>query len=65
LECFDAQGEDFLSRIVTGDETWAQHYEPEMKREVSGVASSAVIKKKEVQDNSFLRKVHDHRLLGR
>jgi histone-lysine N-methyltransferase SETMAR len=26
-------GEAFLSRIVTGDETWAHHYEPETKRQ--------------------------------
>jgi len=33
LERFDAEGEAFLSRIVTGDETWAHHYEPETKRQ--------------------------------
>ena len=33
LERFDAEGEVFLSRIVTGDETWAHHYELEMKRQ--------------------------------
>ena len=33
LEHFDAEGEAFLSRIITGDETWAHHYEPEMKRQ--------------------------------
>jgi len=33
LEHFDAEGEAFLSRIVTGDETWAYHYEPETKRQ--------------------------------
>jgi hypothetical protein len=27
------RGEAFLSRIVTGDETWAHHYEPETKRQ--------------------------------
>jgi hypothetical protein len=32
LERFDAEEEAFLSRIVTGDETWAHHYEPETKR---------------------------------
>ena len=32
-EHFDAEGETFLSRIVRGDETWAHHYEPEMKRQ--------------------------------
>ena len=33
LERFDAEGEAFLSRIITGDETWAHHYEPETKRQ--------------------------------
>ena len=33
LECFDAEGEAFLSRIITGAETWAHHYEPETKRQ--------------------------------
>jgi len=27
LERFDAEREAFLSQIVTGDETWAHHYE--------------------------------------
>jgi len=31
LESFDVDGEAFLSQIVTGDETWAHHYEPETK----------------------------------
>jgi hypothetical protein len=30
LECFDTEGEAFLSQIVTGNETWARHYEPQM-----------------------------------
>jgi hypothetical protein len=29
LERFDAEGEAFLSRIITGDETWVHHFEPE------------------------------------
>ena len=33
LERFDAEGGVFLSRIVTGDETWTHHYEPETKRQ--------------------------------
>jgi len=33
LERFDAEGEAFLSRIVTSDETLAHHYEPETKRQ--------------------------------
>jgi hypothetical protein len=31
FESFDTEGEAFLSRIVTGDETWDHHYEPETK----------------------------------
>jgi hypothetical protein len=33
LEHFNAEGKAFLSRIITGDETWADHYEPEMNRQ--------------------------------
>jgi hypothetical protein len=33
LERFDAEGEAFLPRIVTGDETWVHHFEPETKRQ--------------------------------
>jgi hypothetical protein len=34
------------------------------EKEVTGVASSTIAKKKEVQDNSFHWKGHDHHLLG-
>lgn len=33
LQKFEAEGEAFLSRIVTGDETWVHHFEPETKRQ--------------------------------
>lgn len=32
LDRFNAEGETFLQRIVTGDETWVHHYTPETKR---------------------------------
>jgi len=28
-----AEGDSFLDRIITGDETWCHHYEPESKRQ--------------------------------
>ena len=31
LDRFNAEGETFLERIVTGDETWVHHYTPETK----------------------------------
>ena len=33
LERYDNEGEDFLGRIVTGDETWVHHFEPESKHQ--------------------------------
>ena len=33
LDRYNNEGEEFLSRIVTGDETWVHHYEPESKRQ--------------------------------
>ena len=33
LARYEADGDDFLSCIVTGDETWVHHYEPETKRQ--------------------------------
>ena len=32
LQCYQDEGDDMLSRIVTGDESWVHHYETEMKR---------------------------------
>jgi hypothetical protein len=34
LDCYNnEEEEEFLSRIVTGDETWVHHYEPESQRQ--------------------------------
>ena len=33
LDRYNNKGERFLSRIITGDETWVHHYEPESKRQ--------------------------------
>jgi len=32
LERFE-KGEDFLKKIITGDETWLHHYDPKNKRQ--------------------------------
>ncbi|XP_052823631.1 uncharacterized protein LOC128247664 [Octopus bimaculoides] len=32
LDRYDNEGEELLSKIVTGDETWVHHYETESKR---------------------------------
>jgi len=33
LERFEKEGEDFLKKIITGDETWVHHYDPENERQ--------------------------------
>ena len=33
LEYFEKEGEDFLKKIITGDETWVHHYDPDNKRQ--------------------------------
>ena len=33
MDCYDKEGDAFLDRIITGDETWVHHYEPECKRQ--------------------------------
>jgi histone-lysine N-methyltransferase SETMAR len=33
LEWYSREGDNFLNHIITGDETWIHHYEPETKRQ--------------------------------
>src|SRR6476661_1541816 len=33
LERYRMEGDQFMNSIVTGDESWAHHYEPETKRQ--------------------------------
>jgi len=34
---YEAEGDSFLDRIITGEETWCYHYEPESKRQSMGL----------------------------
>jgi len=34
LKCFEAEGDGFLGRTVTGDETWVHYYLPETKKAI-------------------------------
>ncbi|GFS04208.1 histone-lysine N-methyltransferase SETMAR [Elysia marginata] len=33
LKHYEEEGEEFIQRIVTGDESWVHHYDPESKRQ--------------------------------
>ena len=34
IDCHTHEGDAFLHQIVTGDESWVYHYEPESKRQL-------------------------------
>ena len=48
LQRYAEEGDNFLDRIVTDDETWALHYTPESKQQSMGVETSAVSCEKEI-----------------
>jgi hypothetical protein len=33
VRTYEAEGDSFLDSIITGDEMWCHHYEPESKRQ--------------------------------
>ena len=33
LQCYAREGNEFLARVVAGDESWCHHFEPEAKRQ--------------------------------
>jgi hypothetical protein len=50
LDRYNNEGkEEFLSRMVTGDETWVHHYEPESKRQSMEWKHLGSPTKKEIQ----------------
>jgi hypothetical protein len=57
LERFDAEEEGFLSWVITGDETWAHHYEPEKKRRSMELHHSQPPRKKKVKTTPSTRRV--------
>jgi len=32
LQCYNTEGQEMLERVVTGDDSWIYHYQPETKR---------------------------------
>jgi hypothetical protein len=41
LNCYGAEGDHFLERMVTGNETWTHHYESESKQDLRDCLSTA------------------------
>jgi hypothetical protein len=53
------QGNDFLSRIITGDETWVSHVTHESKQQAHIIAN-----KEKIQTDHFNSQDHVHSVLG-
>ena len=57
----------FLQRVITGDETWVHHYEPDFKRSMEWRHPSLapiIAKNKKVQSRKVGRKDHGYSVLG-
>jgi hypothetical protein len=57
LDCYGAEGDHFLERIVTGDETWTHHYEPESKHQTMDWKHHQLPAEKKFKMNSTTGKV--------
>ena len=58
LEHFEKEGEDFLKKIITGDETWVHHYDPENKRQSMEYHHKESPQPKKIQNTGFGWKGH-------
>jgi len=57
--------ETFLSRAITGDESWVYSYDPETKQQSSQWKSPTSSRPKKGQTGEKQCQQHDHHLLGR
>lgn len=64
LHRFHAEGDAFLRKIVTGDETWIHYNQPETKRSSKQWRHSSSPKPKKNPHSTVCWKSHAHSLLG-
>jgi hypothetical protein len=64
LTRYSEQGDDFLSRIVTGDETWVSHVIPESKQQSMEWRHTSLPIKKKIQTDHFNMQDDVHSILG-
>jgi len=50
---FEEEDEGFLHQIVTGDENWVYHYDPEKKKMVCGISPQSSTIAREIQNPSL------------
>jgi hypothetical protein len=64
LACYHEEGDNFLQWIVTADETWVHHHQPETKQKSMQWKHLSSPVCKEIQDTTIGRQVDVDRLLG-
>jgi hypothetical protein len=64
LNYYNNEGKEFLKRIVTGDETWVHHCEPESKSQSMVWKHLVIMNEEEIQDSIFHRKGDANHFLG-
>lgn len=64
LQRFNLEGEEFLEKIVTGDETWVHFFEPESKRQSMEWHHTTSPKKKKIQNSAVGRESYGDSVLG-
>ncbi|GFR78627.1 histone-lysine N-methyltransferase SETMAR [Elysia marginata] len=57
LKHYEEEGEEFIQRIVTGDEPWVHHYDPENKRQSMEYRHKSSPSPKKFKVVAFARKV--------
>jgi len=57
LKCFEAEGDGFLGRIVTGDETWVHYHQPETKKASKDWRHTSLPKPKKFRTQSSVGEV--------
>jgi hypothetical protein len=64
LTQYSEQGDDFLRRIVTGNETWVSHLNPWIEAAAHGMEAHIITNKEEIQTDHFNSQDHLHSVFG-
>ncbi len=61
---YEAEGNDYLDRIVTGDETWVHYWTTETKKKINDMENKGRTKPKKIQRGSVCAEDYGNILLG-
>ena len=64
LKRFEAEGDGFLGRIVTGDEIWVHYHQPESKKASKEWRHTSLTKTEKIPHTTICEKGYADSLLG-